>query len=167
MSKGVRRIVTGHNAEGLAVVRIDEVISSEAIPSGDAAFAKVWTTVQSPADSNDEADGARRETGLSVVDGSVLRVVDHFPGSRSPMHRTQSLDYGILLQGRLDMELDSGELVQLKQGDIVVQRGTNHAWVNNYPETARMAFILLGATPVLINGKPLGEVGHEVAGNHL
>lgn len=167
MPKGVRRIVTGHNDDGLAVVRIDDLLAPEKLPNSEDAFTKVWTTAQSPADLGDEADGAKRETGLSLTDGSVLRVVDHAPGSRSPMHRTQSIDYGILIEGRLDMELDSGELVHLKPGDIVVQRGTNHAWVNNYPEPARMAFILLGATPVLVGGKPLSEVGHKVAGSHL
>lgn len=167
MAKSVRRVVTGHNDEGLAVVRIDDEITPERIPNSVDAFAKIWTTASSPADPNDETDGAKRETGLTLKGGSVLRLVDHAPGSRSPMHRTQSVDYGILVEGRLDMELDSGEVVNLRQGDVVIQNGSNHMWVNSYDAPARMVFILLDGLPVLVNGKSLDEVGHKVAGSHL
>lgn len=163
----VRRVVTKHDPAGKATVWMDDELKTEPIAAAGDAFCKVWTTEGSPADPNEEIDGARRQTGLTLAGGSVLRVVDHVPGSRSPMHRTRSVDYGILLEGRLDLELDSGEVVQLRPGNIVVQRGTIHAWVNNYDQVARMVFILLDAKPVIVNGRALEEEGHRVAGSHL
>ena len=158
MDSTVRRIVTGHDGRGLAVVRRDERLETQTIPSGEARFVKLWTTDRSPADNQDEGDAALRPTGLTSPGGSVLRVVDLLPGARSPMHRTQSVDYGIVMQGELDMELDSGERVQLQPGDVVVQRGTNHAWVNRSAHTVRMIFILIEAAPYLHEGKPLPDV---------
>ena len=69
------------------------------IPSGDADFQLVWTTKTVPADLNDETDGILRETGLTLNEGSVIRIVDMLPGRQSPMHRTNSIDYGIVLSG--------------------------------------------------------------------
>jgi quercetin dioxygenase-like cupin family protein len=71
------------------------------------------------------------------------------------MHRTNSVDYGILLEGELDMEVDGGETVHLRSGDVVVQRGTNHAWINNSDRPAKMAWILIDADPVRIGGRIL------------
>ena len=167
MPRTIRRIVTGHDSNGMAVIRSDQSLPLEPIAPGAADFVKIWTTGSSPADPNDATDGAARASGLTMPGGTVLRVVDQPPGSRSRMHRTQSVDYAICLEGRLDMETDSGETVKLKQGDILVQMGTNHAWVNPYSEPARMAYILIDAKPVLIDGKPLEEVGHNVAPSHL
>ena len=74
------------------------------------------------------------------------------------MHRSLSIDYGLVLAGQVDLELDSGELKHLKVGDIVVQRGTNHLWINGSSEQwARMVFILIEAKPVLIEGKELSD----------
>lgn len=158
MDSTVRRVVTGHDVRGLAVIRRDEQLETQPIPSGEARFAKLWTTDRSPADNLEEADAALRPTGLTCPGGSVLRIVDLLPGSRSPMHRTRSVDYGIVLQGELDMELDSGECVTLRPGDVVVQRGTSHAWVNRSAEVARMAFVLIDALPYLHEGQPLPEI---------
>lgn len=153
--KHVRRVVTGHNAEANAVVLMDEVMTGRPIGEGRAVFAKVWTTATSPADNDDARDGAERESGLTVEGGTVLRYVDFAPGSRSPMHRTNSLDYGIVLRGHLVMELDSGEHVELSPEDVVVQRGTIHAWVNASSDWARMAFVLVDAKPATVNGVQL------------
>jgi quercetin dioxygenase-like cupin family protein len=71
------------------------------------------------------------------------------------MHRTNSVDYGIVLEGELDMELDGGDRVHLKAGDVVVQRGTNHAWINGGNMPARMAWILIDAEPVRIRERIL------------
>jgi quercetin dioxygenase-like cupin family protein len=71
------------------------------------------------------------------------------------MHRTNSVDYGIVLDGELDMELDGGEVVHLRRGDVVVQRGTNHAWINNSSQPCRMAWILIDATPVKVGDQAL------------
>jgi quercetin dioxygenase-like cupin family protein len=155
MSKQVRRIVTGHDPEGRSVVKWDATLPRTQPPTKDAYFSLVWTTAKSPADNNDESDGAQRAIGLTSDGGSVCRVVETLPGKRSPMHRTRSVDYGIVIQGRIDMELDDGSLTPLAAGDVVVQRGTNHAWVNNYDEPALIAFVLVDAKPLVINGKTI------------
>jgi quercetin dioxygenase-like cupin family protein len=155
MARGIRRIVTGHSEQGQAVVRTDEWIEPEAIPSGDARFAKLWTTAKSPADNDDPFDGALRPSGLTCPGGTVLRIVDMLPGRRSPMHRTNSIDYGIVLEGEIDLELDSGEVVHLSAGAVVVQRGTIHAWVNTSDKPSRMAFVLIEAKPATAAGRTL------------
>ncbi|HEX4192932.1 MAG TPA: cupin domain-containing protein [Stellaceae bacterium] len=145
---GVRRIVTGHRGDGLAIIKSDSIVEPQPVPSGDAAFAKLWVTQTSPADNTDERDGAALASGLTCMDGTVLRVVDFQPGKVSPMHKTNSVDYGIVLFGDMEMRLDSGEATRLKPGDIVVQRGTNHAWANVGTGVARMAFVLIDAWPL-------------------
>jgi quercetin dioxygenase-like cupin family protein len=145
---GVRRIVTGHNRDGQAVIKNDQVFEPEPVAHRGAAFAKLWVTDKSPADNSDESDGATRASGLTAPGGTVLRVVDMEPGHQSPMHKTNSVDYGIVLEGKIAMQLDSGERTELKPGDIVVQRGTNHAWINIGTSKARMAFVLIDATPL-------------------
>jgi len=92
----VRRIVTGHNTHGHAVFRSIDQIAPRLIESGYAAFATVWSAAQLPVDLNDESDGGARDVGLTLNSGSVIRVVDMLPGGASPMHRTNSLDYGIV-----------------------------------------------------------------------
>jgi quercetin dioxygenase-like cupin family protein len=155
MQRAYRRIVTGHNAEGKAIILRDETTETGRIPSGEAFFGKLWVTDQTPVDNRGDADGALIPTGLTSPGGSVLRIVDIPPGNRSPMHRTHSLDYGIVLEGEVEMGLDSGDTVQLKRGDVVVQRGTNHIWINNSDSMVRIIFILLDAVPLSFSGKPL------------
>ena len=145
---GVRRIVTGHRGDGKAIIKSDRIFEPLPVPSGDAGFAKLWVTQTSPADNTDERDGAELASGLTCMDGTVLRIVDMQPGKVSPMHKTNSVDYGIVLWGEIEMHLDSGETTRLKPGDIVVQRGTNHAWANVGTAPARMAFVLIDALPL-------------------
>jgi quercetin dioxygenase-like cupin family protein len=155
MQRDYRRIVTGHNAKGEAIVLKDETGQSTQIPSGEAFFAKLWVSDRTPVDNRGDADGALIPTGLTVTGGSVLRIVDIPAGNRSPMHRTHSLDYGIVLEGEITMELDSGDTVHLKAGDVVVQRGTNHLWANNSSSMTRIIFILIDATPLQFGGQTL------------
>jgi quercetin dioxygenase-like cupin family protein len=83
------------------------------------------------------------------------------PGGSSPMHRSHSIDYGIILSGQLELDLDGGETIALNPGDIVVQRGTNHLWRNPSPtEPCRIAFILIEAKPVVIDGTEIPESSH-------
>jgi quercetin dioxygenase-like cupin family protein len=144
----VRRVVTGHDPQGRAVIDIDEVKQDER-------FTLVWTTEGFPVDNTTSSDGGQRDEGITVPGGTVFRVGEIAPGARSPMHRTNSVDYGIVLTGELDMELDGGEVVHLKAGDVVVQRGTNHAWINNSAAPARMAWVLIDAYPVKIGSRVL------------
>ena len=161
MSKlpAVRRIVTGHSEQGKAVFASDEAFETQLIASGDAEFTLLWTAPDLPVDNNDPVDGRKRDAGLTLNGGSVIRVVDMLPGKSSPMHRTNSLDYGIVLSGQLELELDDGEKTLLGAGDIVVQRGTMHLWRNpSNTETCRIVFVLTEATPVEVNGEPLPEL---------
>ncbi len=154
----VRRIVTAHDRDGLSVVRSDDSLTPSPIPSGDADFQLIWTTPQVPANLNDDSDGPI-PSGLTLNGGSVIRIVDMMPGKASPLHRSYSIDYGVILSGELELELDGGEVVQLGAGDIVVQRGTNHLWRNPSADTVcRIVFILIEALPIVVDGRPLPEI---------
>lgn len=155
MLKPIRRIVTGHDPKGQAIVQSDSIAQSSDVGGGQARFALLWSTDRSPADNGDTKDGAQRQVGLTSPGGTVLRIVDFAPGTRSPMHRTSSVDYGIVLEGEIELELDSGEVKRLSAGDVVVQRGTNHAWVSRSDRWARIAFVLIEAMPVRIEGASL------------
>lgn len=157
MESRVRRLVTSHDENGKARFSQDSELPSVEVATGDALFSLVWTTATVPADNMDETDGAQREAGTTLKGGSVLRVVDFKPGACSPMHRSNSIDYGIVLEGELSLELDSGEVKVIRKGDIVIQRGTNHRWIAHPELWSRMAFILIEAPPVVIGGKPLEE----------
>ncbi|OJJ57120.1 hypothetical protein ASPSYDRAFT_33253 [Aspergillus sydowii CBS 593.65] len=96
--------------------------------------------------------------GITIPGGTVLRIVDMNPGATSPMHRTISLDYGVVLEGEVELILDSGESRLLRRGDVAVQRGTNHAWRNVSERTwARMLYVLQEAEEVVVDGVRLGE----------
>lgn len=153
----VQRVVTGHDANGRAVFKSEDVTPTRMIPSGDASFLLVWTTATVPADNNDETDGRHRDAGLTLEGGSVIRIVDILPGKESPMHRTNSIDYGIVLEGEIELELDDGAKQTIRQGGIVVQRGTMHLWRNTTDKVCRIAFILIEAPAYLHNGVPLPE----------
>jgi quercetin dioxygenase-like cupin family protein len=157
----VQRVVTGHDANGRAVFKSEDVTPTKMIPSGDASFLLVWTTDTVPADNNDETDGREREAGLTLNQGSVIRVVDMLPGKESPMHRTNSIDYGIVLEGEIELELEDGRKKTIKQGGIIVQRGTNHLWRNFTDKVTRIAFILIEAPAYLHNGISLDEMKPE------
>ena len=144
----IRRVVTGHNPEGLAIVALDEVVQGQIVT-------QIWGTDTLPSNNVDDFEVGRGQPGPTIPAGSALRFVDINPGFRSAMHRTSTIDYVFILEGELDMELDGGEVVHLKGGDIVVQRGTNHAWVNNSDRICRLASVLIRAEPVKVGGKAL------------
>lgn len=113
-----------------------------------------WKTNSFPTDLK-EVPAVEKEEALAAENGSVCRTVDFAPGSVSPNHRTQSLDYGIMVAGTMVMVLDDAKEIELKSGDVVVQRGTIHAWHNRSSDWARMTFVLLDAHKPVINGKTL------------
>lgn len=167
------RFITDHNANGLAVFNtsIPEPIPAQVIGNGDK-FYLGYTTTSYPADFTNQSDIATYSSSLSdlpgivIPGGSVLRIVDIRPGVESPMHRTVSLDYGVVLEGEIELVLDSGESRIMKKGDVSVQRGTNHMWKNrSATEWARMLYVLQEAKPIEINGKRLGEDYGEGMGN--
>jgi quercetin dioxygenase-like cupin family protein len=153
----LRRIVTGHDAAGRAVVTADTLITGVPIPTGEAIL--LWTTAGMPVDNDDAADGRDRTVGLTLPGGTVLRIIDLLPGQRSSLHRTNSLDYGIVLSGVTELELDDGALTRIEAGAVIVQRGTIHAWRNPSADTvARIAFVLIDATPATVDGQPLPAI---------
>jgi mannose-6-phosphate isomerase-like protein (cupin superfamily) len=176
-----RRIVTGHNEAGLAIVQEDgppprvKLIGGEHGPT----FYEVWNTRETPA-RIDRASGEPFEEGIVLAapkNGTRIRVLDippddeslqhktaeeakaHFAeigaadaashtgaGSRhAHMHRTETLDYGIVLQGEIVLVMDEGETT-VRAGDIVIQKGTNHGWSNRSDKICRIAFILIDGT---------------------
>jgi quercetin dioxygenase-like cupin family protein len=158
-SPPVRRIVTGHDAAGRAVFTADDLLPVTPIPSGDAAFSLIWTTASVPADNNDDTDGRSRDAGLTLHQGSVIRIVDMLSGGVSPFHRSSSIDYGIVLSGAVELELDDGAVTTARAGDIIVQRGTIHLWRNpSATENCRIAFVLIEAAPRIVDGEPLADI---------
>jgi quercetin dioxygenase-like cupin family protein len=154
----IRRVVTGHSEKGRAIFVSDNQFETVVIPSGDAAMATIWTTNTVPADLNDETDGRERDVGTTLKGGSVIRIVDMLPNASSPMHRTNSIDYGIILSGTIELELENQEIKMFSEGDIIVQRGTIHKWRNpSDTEVCRIVFILTEAKPFQFNGEPLAE----------
>ena len=150
-----RRIVTGHDDAGWSVVWSVDTLRPVTTRSGEAALAQVWATPEVPANLNDDSDGERMPGDEG---GSMIRVVDFLPGRKSRLHRSWSIDYAIVLDGEIELQLDGGEVEQLQTGDIVVQRGTSHLWRNPGTEPCRVVFVLIEAVPIAVNGKLLPEV---------
>ena len=160
MTFPLRRIVTGHDEHGNAIVKIDEIAQHwrEGRPGG--TILNVWTTDTAPANNSLDTDGGMREGKFTMIqNGSVFRILDFKPGLERRMHRTDSIDYIVVISGEIDMELDNGVEVHLKQGDVMVQRGTIHNWINRGTETCVMAVILIHADPVTAGGKVLNAHG--------
>lgn len=162
----VHRVVTGHDEAGQAVFRAEDSTAPVMIPSGDAAFLPIWATQTVPADNNDERDGRDLPTGLTLEGGSVIRVVDMMPGKQSPLHRTNSIDYGIVLKGEIELELEGGQRKTVREGGIIVQRGTNHLWRNNSDAVCRIVFVLIEAPAYVYDGQPLAELKPDSVESH-
>ncbi len=167
-----RRIVTGHDASGASVVVSDGPVPvSRELPQDGVAFHEVWVTDDVPAviragaedptvptpspAAAGAAPGASGRVGPGALTvppparGTRIRINEFLPGHlddrglQSPVHRTESIDYGIVLDGEITLVLDDGEVIA-RAGDVVVQRGTDHAWANRGDSVARVAFVLVG-----------------------
>ncbi len=158
MSLSIRRVVTGHDEQGRAVVKIDETAQNVISNRPGASFWVVWSTDAWPVSNDGDEDPSGRPIGTTIPDGTVFRVVRYEPGVAPRRHRTDSIDYGVVLSGEIDMELDD-EVVTLRAGDLLVQRGTIHNWVNRGTVDCVIAFVLVSAKPVEINGAPLPAHG--------
>ena len=128
------------------------------------AFSVVYSTSSFPAVLSDDADIISHDkliakgTALVNPNGTILRYVDFAPGYTCAMHRTKSLDYGIVLEGELEMILDSGEIGVMKRGDVAIQRAAMHSWRNrSKTEWARMIFVLQDCETPIVAGKPMIE----------
>jgi quercetin dioxygenase-like cupin family protein len=158
MTIQVRRVVTGHDAKGRAIVLFDGEQENVVSRRPGQAACVFWTTEGVPADNNGNSDAALREVGTCIPGGTVFRVVEYQPGVTPRRHRTDSIDYAVVIRGEISMELDGTE-VTLRQGDVLVQRGTVHNWVNRGTEPCLIAFVLVGAHPVEVGGKLLEAHG--------
>ena len=173
--KSTRRIVTGHDAQGKAVALYDAPLQAIQRSAGGNGMTLCWVTGEFPVDMASAADRAQTKVGVPPpANGTIFRIVDFAPAPtggygavdhhqillnmgidpatqgyarHENTHRTRTIDYAIVLDGEIDMLLDDTE-VHVKAGDILVQQGTNHAWVNNSGKPCRIAFILIdGKTP--------------------
>jgi quercetin dioxygenase-like cupin family protein len=167
--RSTRRIVTGHDSRGKAVVLFDDVATAK--QRGDNGVTLFWVTSEFPVDAAVSSDRAQTPIGVPPPkNGTVFRVVDFAPASphaapvdhnqilramgidpatqgyprHANTHRTKTIDYAIVLDGEIDMLLDDSE-IHVKAGDVLVQQATNHAWVNNATKPCRIAFILIDA----------------------
>ena len=158
MALKIRRVVTGHDDSGRAIVAIDEICKNVMSRRPNHESCVVWSTGSFPADNSGTEDGGLRPVATTDPNGTVFRIVEYGPGVAPRNHRTESIDYAVVLAGEIDMELD-GETVQVRAGDVLVQRGTVHNWVNRGAEPCVIAFVLVAAKPVERNGRKLNAVG--------
>jgi mannose-6-phosphate isomerase-like protein (cupin superfamily) len=161
-----RRVVTGHR-NGKGTVLFDGPAPNRKLRQASGLVSTLlWVTDESPADISGSADRAEREIGVPPPPrGSLFRMVEFPPAGKAMsreavlkemglagqsasahpgMHKTRSVDYAVVIEGEIDMVLDEGE-VHLAAGDVLVQQGTNHAWVNRGERPCRIAFVLLDA----------------------
>ena len=153
MNQPARRVVTGHDQNGKSVVVSDgppPQHHSMQGPSIGADFIEMWNAPQAVPllTSVEPREPNEREFTIMPAAGHLLRILEVYPlkagGKRTVMHRTQTLDYVVVIEGELVLLLDDSE-VTLKPGDVVVQRGTDHAWENRSDRVARAAFCHLDA----------------------
>lgn len=153
----IRRVVTGHDQANVAKVLTDGPASNAKYPQPGTVSTMIWCTDRSPASmpigETPEDMGARIIGTAPPARGSRFAIIDFPPGNAPHMHRTETIDYVIVLEGEIEMDMDQSS-VKLKAGDVMVQRGTNHAWANRSNKRARVAFVLLDAEPLGI-GKPV------------
>ncbi len=180
MGDAIRRVVTTNDETGRAVVLFDSLDPHKTVREKTGIISRVmWVSDSTPADISVKGDPVKRPVGIAPpANGSVFRIVDfppmppenelppdlmqslvggaHASAEAKPprhpmMHRTRSLDYAIVVSGEIDMLLDDSE-VHCKAGDVIIQQGTNHAWVNRGSETCRIGFVLIDAQ------EPSGEM---------
>ena len=153
----IRRIVTGHDQARVARVMIDAPATNAKSPQPGLVSTMIWCTDGAPAPmpigERPEDMGARILGTAPPPKGTRFAVIDIPPGNQPHMHRTETIDYVIVMEGEIEMDMDAST-VQLKAGDILIQRGTNHAWANRSDKRARVAFVLVDAEPLGI-GSPV------------
>jgi quercetin dioxygenase-like cupin family protein len=166
--------ITGHNTSGKAIVQSSTVEKAKPYDGKRVSHSLLYSTAEFPADLNEDKDIKHHEElkasgKLNIVNpgGTIIRIVNFAPRHVSMMHRTQSLDYGIVLEGDMIMELDDGSKTLMRKGDVAVQRATMHAWMNGSDtEWARMMFVLQDCKAITVGGlrlkEDLGETGYSV-----
>jgi quercetin dioxygenase-like cupin family protein len=156
--KKLRRVVTGHDSEGRSKVLIDETVTNVFSPRPGAGFSVIWSSEGFPVNNEGDEDPSKSKIGTTIEGGTVFRVVSFGPGVAPRNHCTSSIDYAVVMAGEIEMLLDIGT-VRLRAGDVLVQRGTIHDWVNNGSEPCVIAFTLVSAKPVMKGGEELTARG--------
>ena len=154
----VRRVITGHDANGRAIVKVDEIAKHVYVGRPGAMVCNVWSTEGFPASNDGDVDTGIQKLGTTLKNGTIFRILQFAPGVAPRNHRTDSIDYIAVMSGEIDMELDDST-VHLRAGDVMVQRGTIHNWVNRGTEPCVLAVVLVDAKPVTADGKILNAVG--------
>jgi quercetin dioxygenase-like cupin family protein len=148
MSAAPRRIVTGHDASGKSVV-LSDAPTPKTLDIGSAAFHEMWITDEMPVPigATEPAEPTDRPVRVPPpADGVLVRYTDMAPGAAAPMHRTETVDVGVVLDGETWLVLDDGSETRMGPGDAVVQRGTNHSWENRSDRPVRMVFVQIDGT---------------------
>ncbi|KAK1076259.1 hypothetical protein LTR33_009103, partial [Friedmanniomyces endolithicus] len=162
------RHITTHDEQGASKFLPEQTLPTAA-PwqefSPDAFSSMLYGTTTSPAQLTSDADlkaytsGTIKPSDIVTKNGTNIRLFDFGPGFKSDMHRTDSIDYSIVISGTIENEVESGEVRVGKPGDVFVQRGTPHAWRNpSETEWTRMCFFVVAAEPVVVGGKELGGI---------
>ncbi|KAL3473120.1 hypothetical protein BJX99DRAFT_234269 [Aspergillus californicus] len=157
-----RRFITSHNKEGEGVFVVDDDGDHHRVMVEGLAVANIiYSTAENPVDMNGDVDlvyARDHEPAIHVPNGSVARLIDFAPGVESPIHRALSIDYGVVIEGKFELSLDSGEKRIMLPGDTSVNRGCMHKWKNlDEEKPGRMLFILLDVKPVQVNGESITE----------
>lgn len=158
MTATVRRVVTGHDADGKAIVIYDEISGNVVSSRAGQSATVLWQTSQFPSDNNEDGDAAKIPVKTVNPNGTVFRVVEFEPGVAARVHRTNSIDYAVIISGEIDMEMEDTE-IHLRAGDCLVQRGTIHNWVNHGKVPCVVAFAIVAAEPAVAGGKVLAAMG--------
>ena len=127
-------------------------------PRPGALYSVIWSSDGFPVDNDTELDPSGKKIGTTISNGTVFRIVSFGPGVAPRNHRTDSIDYAVVMSGEIDMDLD-GTIVHLKAGDVLVQRGTIHNWINKGSEPCVIAFVLISAKAASAGGKLLPAQG--------
>jgi quercetin dioxygenase-like cupin family protein len=158
MALQMRRVITGHDAAGRAIVQIDGIVENSFEGRPGATVYPVWSSEGFPVNNDSQVDAGLRKTGTTLPNGTIFRVIEFAPGVAPRDHRTDSIDYGVVLSGEIDMELHDSS-VHLKAGDVLVQRGTIHNWINRGTAPCVIAIVLIAAKSVEVGGRTLHARG--------
>jgi quercetin dioxygenase-like cupin family protein len=152
-------VVTTHDSAGRAKVLFDGDAPRQINFREGSDTTLIWVSEGLPPSNAGDTDTSMLDIKTAVENGAVFRIVDFSPGVAPRVHRTQSVDFAVVMSGSIWMELDDGEEVVLHAGDVLVQRGTIHNWVNKGTEICRVAFVILSAQPLEAGGRNLDERG--------
>ena len=157
MTASTRRVIVGNSEKGDALLIADETIEAVSRGLGEGITdSEMWSTDAMPVDASEAGEASQREGFLKHYNefdyvgsgaGTTFRITRWEPGHARFTHRTQTVDYDVVLEGEIDLELDGGKTVHLKAGDVVILRGCRHTWMNRSGRPAVTAFMLIDAKP--------------------